>query len=83
MAQPGHGHLAGQGASRSQPGPGLDDRLPPARVRGAWARVARAQGDDSSRWWSEQFPRQVDWAGDWRWTRAGLAGDVPASVNPR
>ncbi len=56
---------------------------PPSRVRGAWARVARAQGDDSSRWWAEQFPRQVDWAGDWRWTRAGLAGDVPASVNPR
>ncbi|MGC2192422.1 MAG: peptidogalycan biosysnthesis protein [Candidatus Dormiibacterota bacterium] len=56
---------------------------PPLRVRGAWARVAKAQGDGPSRWWAEQFPRQVDWAGDWRWTRAGLAGNVPATIPPQ
>jgi hypothetical protein len=56
---------------------------PPSGVRGAWARVAKAQGDGPSRWWAEQFPRQVDWAGDWRWTRAGLAGNVPATIPPQ
>lgn len=56
---------------------------PPSHVRGAWARVAKAQGDGPSRWWSEQFPRQVDWARDWRWTRAGLSGNVPATIRPQ
>ena len=68
-------------------GAGLDPAwsiaCPPSQVRGAWARMAKAQGDDPSRWWAEQFPRQVDWECDWRWTRAGLAGNVPATIPPQ
>lgn len=52
---------------------------PPVTVRGAWTRVARAQGDDPSRWWAMQFPGQVDWEHDWRWTRSGLAGESLAT----
>jgi len=56
---------------------------PPPSVRGAWTRVTRAQGDGPSQWWAEQFPRQADWEGDWRWTRAGLAGNAPATIRPQ
>ncbi|HUY57183.1 MAG TPA: GNAT family N-acetyltransferase [Candidatus Micrarchaeaceae archaeon] len=56
---------------------------PPVRVRGAWTRAVDRQGESSSVWWAEQFPGQVDWRGDWRWTRSGLAGHAPASVRPR
>ncbi|MGH7691566.1 MAG: peptidogalycan biosysnthesis protein [Candidatus Dormibacteria bacterium] len=52
---------------------------PPNPVRGAWLRAVRAQGDGPSRWWAEQFPRQVNSPLDWRWTMAGLTG---AEVRP-
>ncbi|MGH7643525.1 MAG: GNAT family N-acetyltransferase [Candidatus Dormibacteria bacterium] len=54
---------------------------PPGSVRGPWCRVVRAQGEGPGKWWAEQFPRQVDWKADWRWTRAGLAGNMPATTN--
>ncbi|HEY6539248.1 MAG TPA: GNAT family N-acetyltransferase [Candidatus Dormibacteraeota bacterium] len=56
---------------------------PPPAVRGAWARVARAEGDGSSRWWRDQFPRQIDWTTDPGWTRQGLLGNVPATTAPQ
>ncbi|HVB14107.1 MAG TPA: GNAT family N-acetyltransferase [Candidatus Dormibacteraeota bacterium] len=57
--------------------------VPPGTVRGAWAKAAQAQEDGPARWWASQFPSQVDWKGDWRWTRAGLAGNSRATSSPR
>jgi predicted N-acyltransferase len=56
---------------------------PPAPVRGAFARAARRQGDGDAEWWARQFPDRVDWHRDWRWTRAGLAGNEPATISPQ
>ncbi|MFZ0995130.1 MAG: GNAT family N-acetyltransferase [Candidatus Dormiibacterota bacterium] len=56
---------------------------PPGPVRGAWARVAKGQGDGAAEWWAGQFPGRVNWREDWRWTRAGLAGNEPATIGPQ
>jgi len=56
---------------------------PPGPVRGAWARVARRQGDGAAEWWAQEFPGLVNWRQDWRWTRAGLAGNDPATISPQ
>lgn len=56
---------------------------PPGPVRGAWTRVARRLGEGGdAEWWARQFPDQVNWREDWRWTRAGLAGNEPATISP-
>jgi hypothetical protein len=56
---------------------------PPGSVRGAWARVARRLGEGGdAEWWAGQFPDHVNWREDWRWTRAGLAGNDPATIGP-
>jgi predicted N-acyltransferase len=53
---------------------------PPGPVRGAWARGARRRGDGDVEWWARQFPGRANWREDWRWTRAGLAGNEPATI---
>jgi predicted N-acyltransferase len=56
---------------------------PPGPVRGAWSRVARRLNEvGEAEWWERQFPDQVNWRRDWRWTRAGLAGNDPATIGP-
>lgn len=54
---------------------------PPGPVRGAFARAARGWGDQgAAEWWAREFPDRVNWRQDWRWTRAGLAGNDPATI---
>ena|GEM_PF-1197924 len=57
---------------------------PPGPVRGAWTRVARTLREGAeAEWWARDFPDQVNWRRDWRWTRAGLAGNDPATISPQ
>lgn len=57
---------------------------PPGPVRGSFSRAARGWGDQgAAEWWAQQFPGRVNWRQDWRWTRAGLAGNDPATISPQ